>query len=256
MNYAAKKELYQPGQTLLHRFDPRLKVLSSLLLIMLAFAATAWSQLIVLAVTVSVAVRLISPLARPVWHVCWMLRWLFVFTVMMHLLFSSGRTLWGLGWLSLDGLLIGSRVCAQMLLAVIVSTLIAATTSSEVLAKTFGWFVRPLHWLGCRTDEWQKIVLLSMTLIPVVQEEIRASGADDGPVQTGRAGRWSVWIQNINDFLLRLVNRGDAIAHQIAANEDSSQQTAGLSPLMPMALLDQLFLLTFSLLMVCYWFLR
>jgi energy-coupling factor transport system permease protein len=251
--------LYQSGQTFLHRLDPRVKVLSSLLLVVLAFAATDWTRLFALMITVAITLWLTSSLLSSVLRLCWMFRWFLLFTLLMHLLLSPGHTLWGISWLSLDGLLMGTFVCVQMLLAIVSAALLAMTTSTEKLTRTFGWFVQPLQWLGCKTEEWQKILLLTMNFIPVVQEEIRVSTASSGvgnhtePTQTTRPGRWSVWMEKLQGFLLRLVNRGDAIAYRIATSEDTMPLPSKLPPLIPMTLQDQLFSLAFTLVIICYW---
>ena len=243
----------------MHRIDPRVKVLSCLLLVILAFAATAWVQILVLVVSASVAFCLIPSLAHSLWRIGWTLRWLLLFTLLMHLFFTPGRTLWGLGWLSSDGLLIGSFVCVQMLLAVLLSALLAITTSTKSLASAFGWFVQPLQWLGCKTGEWQQILLLTMDFMPIVQEEIRVTtspegdSADEATLPTSKS-RWSIWSDKLQDLILRLVGRGDEIAHQIAASDDTLRASVALSPLLPMALLDQLFALLMTLLIVSYWF--
>jgi len=250
--------LYQPGETLLHRLDPRVKVLSCLLLVILAFAATAWVQILVLVVSASVAFCLIPSLVHSLWRIGWTLRWLLLFTLLMHLFFTPGRTLWGLGWLSFDGLLIGSFVCVQMLLAVLLSALLAITTSTKSLASAFGWFVQPLQWLGCKTGEWQQILLLTMDFMPIVQEEIRVTtssegdSADEATLPADKS-RWSIWSDKLQNLLLRLVGRGDEIAQNIAGSEDALRGPIALKPLLPMTLLDQLFALLISLLIVSYW---
>lgn len=250
--------LYQPGETLLHRLDPRVKVLSCLLLVILAFAATAWVQILTLVVSASVAFWLIPSLARSFWRIGWTLRWILLFTLLTHLFFTPGRTLWGLGWLSFDGLLIGSFVCVQMLLAVLLSALLAITTSTTTLASAFGWFVQPLQWLGCKTGEWQQILLLTMDFMPIVQKEIRVAtspGEDTADEATlpDRKSRWSIWSDEVQNLLLRLVGRGDAIAQNIAGSDDALRGPVALSPLLPMTLLDQLFALLITLLIVSYW---
>jgi energy-coupling factor transport system permease protein len=258
LNLATEQGLYISGESLLHRLDPRVKVLSCLLLVVLAFAATDWPRLFTLVVTVAIILWLTSPLLNSVLRLCWMLRWFLLFTLLMHLLLSPGRTLWGSSWLSLDGLLMGTFVCVQMLLAIMTAALLAMTTSTEKLTGTFGWFVQPLQWLGCKTEEWQKILLLTMNFIPVVQEEIHASRAPGAgqhaeSAQSAKVGRWSAWVQALQGFLLRLVNRGDAIAYRVAAGEDTMPLPKELPPFMPMALRDQLFSLVFTLAVICYW---
>ena len=49
----SEKGHYHPGQTLLHRLDPRVKILSCLLLVVLTFAAPGWPKLFPLIVTVA-----------------------------------------------------------------------------------------------------------------------------------------------------------------------------------------------------------
>lgn len=258
MTAATENGLYQPGQTLLHKLDPRMKVSSCLILVVLIFAAGGWSQLFALVVALAAAVWIVVPLCQPLWRLFWMFRWLLLFTLLMHLFLSPGRTLWGLSWLSFDGLLMGSFVCVQMLLAIMVSALLAITTSTETLARTFGWFVQPLQTFGCRTEEWQKMLLLTMDFIPVVQAEIKitsepAGGCSDEPTQTTKMSRWSVWMQKLQGLLARLVDRADTVAHRVAAHEDPSLLPAELSPLLPMVLLDQLFTLTITLVVISYW---
>ena len=249
---------YHPGQTLLHRLDPRVKILSCLLLVILTFAAPGWPKLFPLIVAVALAVYLTIPQATSIWRICWMFRWLLLFTLLMHLLFSSGRTLWGQSWLSRDGLLLGCFVCAQMLIAIVISALLAITTTTNTFSGTLGWFVRPLQRLGCETGEWQKILLLTMDFIPVVQEEMFAcSTTDVGSLAESslksRTRRWSMWRQKLHGLLERLIDRGDTVAHRIAGDQDSLCLSAGLPPLMPMALQDQLFSLAITLVIACYW---
>lgn len=102
------------------------------------------------------------------------------------------------------------------------------------------------------------MLLLTMDFIPIVQAEIRVTTAFDvdtpaEPTQLTFKSRWTLWAQKLQKLLFRLVERGDGIAHQIAANEDSSRLSTTLSPLLPLALLDQLFTLVITLLIASYW---
>jgi hypothetical protein len=141
-----------------------------------------------------------------------------------------------------------------MIMAIIVSALLAITTSTKSLARTFGWFVQPFQWLGCRTEEWQKMLLLTMDFLPVVQTEIRRTSEPDGACSANaEVSRWSVWVQKLQGLLARLVDQGDVVAHRIAAKEDASPLPTALSPLLPATLLDQLFSLVIALVVICYW---
>lgn len=249
---------YRPGQSLLHRTDPRLKVIACLLLVVLCFAASDWTQLATVGVASSMAVWLAAPRDGSLWRLCWLLRWLLLFTLLMHLLLSPGRTLWGTSWLSLDGLLTGIFVCMQMLLAVVTSTMLAMTTSTDSLAGTFGWLTQPLSRVGCRTKEWQSMLLFSMDFIPVIRDEMRVVNMAENTVEATspssvRMGGWHTWMQQLQGVLLRLADRGDSIAHRLAGGEDLRSLVADLPPLLPLARHDQGFTAVMALATLCYW---
>lgn len=247
---------FQQGQSLIHRLDPRIKLCSSLILIMLTFAADNWAQIAVLIAIAASAMGLLSAHVLLTLRICLMLRWLLLFTFLMHLLLSPGRTLWGLDWLSLDGLYLGSFVCLQMIVAVIFTSILAMTTSIENLAAAFGWFVRPLSLLGCRTDDWQKTLLMALGFIPVVHAEIRNSGnkatASAAREQDGQ-GRWSLFFSRTEDVIERILTRGDKIAHEIAADDSSYQNPSELPSMNPLSLLDRYFISIVLLAAVCHW---
>jgi len=256
---ASQHGFYQRGTTGLHRADPRVKLLACLVLVVLVFAASNWLQLAAVGGGVAFALWLTAAQAGVLWRLVWMLRWLLLFTLLMHLLLSPGRTLWGTGWLSYDGLLTGLMVCVQMLLALSLSALLGITTATGDLIRAFDWLVTPLRWLGCRTREWQKLLVLTMDFIPAIQHEIRAvrdaastRGESHGPMG---GGGWSAWMQKFNGLLWRLFDRGDVIAHRLAAEEDAFVLPLPLAPLVPMALLDKVFFGIMALMIICYWLL-
>lgn len=256
MDATVEDKLYTPGESLLHRLDPRLKVCACLLLVALAFSSTSWLQLSLPLVLVCTAAFIVSPLPGSVWRACWMLRWLLLFTLTSYVLFAQGRTLFGVSWLSLDGLVMGSMVCVQLLLAVVAATLLSITTPVEALVATFGWFVRPLHWLGCRTEEWQKTLLLTVCFLPTVHEEItntKSSSSHSEENSCVASSRWNSMMQTVSGFVRRLLNRGDKAAHLLASGDESVLLNAELPAFLPMVLLDKLFVLCLGLIVVAAW---
>ena len=87
--------LLTPAATPLHRADARLKLLVCGGLAILAFAAGSWPRLAV----AGAALVALAAAARcgPAWmlRTLWPLRWLLLFTLLLHLLLSPGYTLFG-----------------------------------------------------------------------------------------------------------------------------------------------------------------
>ena len=231
--------------------------MSTLALVVLTFAAGDWAQLAMLVVVAAGALRVISAHARLALRICMTLRWLLIFTLLMYLLLSSGRTLWGLGWLSLDGLQLGVFVCLQLALAALFTITLAITTLIEDLAAAFGWLVRPLSLFGCRTDDWQKILQLALGFLPVVHEEITRSGPGDALTVRRRwwdiQGQSSLFAARTEDFIERMLTRGDRMAQQIAADSGVFHKPAGLPGLWPLPLLDRYFVTAMMLIILGHW---
>lgn len=228
---------FQEGSSPLHQLDPRLKLVVCLLLVMAVFAATSWGRF---GITVLAAAalawsgqgfnaRLCRAIAR--------FRWFFLVSLLLHLLLSPGHTLFGLAWLSRDGLLTGLLVCGQMMVAIGSATLLAQTTSPEQLARACGWFMTPFGWLGCRVDEWEEILLLALNFLPVLHEEVvaTASVADATPphesATRGIRQRLSHWSKHLTDALERLVLRADGMAREIVEGDVALAAPASLGPL-------------------------
>lgn len=258
MTTTTENGLYQPGQSLIHRLDPRIKSASLLTLVVLTFAASDWLQLAILFVVAAGTLRMASLHARLVLHICSKLRWLLLFTLLMHLLLSPGRTLWGRSWLSLDGLSLGGFVCSQIILATIMTTILAISTKIEDLTATFGWFVQPLSRLGCRTEDWQRILLLALGFIPDVHAEIYRSGRSEGLSASEKGpdgkGRWYTFFAKIEAFTERMLIRGDTMAHEIATNGNSCRIPAALPSIWPLSLPDRYIAIAIMLIMVSQWF--
>jgi energy-coupling factor transport system permease protein len=238
---------YEPRESILHRLDPRLKLCGLPLLVIAVFASHDPVRLGGLALLAAVLI-LISGIDRPTW---WrgfrMLRWLFLFTLLLHLLLSPGRTLMGVGWLSYDGLLRGSLVCSQLALAVLFSSLLTLTTSPREVAGACASLLSPLARLGFPVRDTAILLLLVLHFVPILREETieqaersRAEGID--PSQGALVERALVLGRMIAPLLLRLVDRADALAGSIASGEDVIGDGIVLRPFWPPRPADLAFL--------------
>ncbi len=215
---------YHPADSFLHRLDPRLKLAGLPLLVIAAFAGAAPLRLAVLALFAGLLLLLGQIPARLWWRGLRALRWLLLFTLLLHLLFSPGRTLFGQIWLSRDGLTQGLLVDGQLVLAVTFSSLLTLTTAPRELAAALSVLLAPLR--RCLpVRETVLLFLLVLQFIPIFREEAagqlaaaRKAGNDpgSGPLPA-RARALAVMI---TPLLLRLVDRADALAQAAARGED------------------------------------
>ena len=214
---------YHPADSWLHRLDPRLKLLGLPALVIAGFAALSPLQLVLLAAAGLVLALSAAAPALLWWRLVWAMRYLFLFTLALHTLLSPGHTLFGQPWLSLDGLQLGGRVCCQLLLALVFSSLLTLTTKPEALAASLAALLEPLHRLGCPVRRWADNLLLVLALIPVVQQESARLAAADAvagrPRRSALESRLQGAGQLLAALLLRVVGRADGLAMALARGE-------------------------------------
>lgn len=217
-----------PAAPPLHRADPRLKLLVFGGVAILAFAAGDWPRLVLVAASLAV----LSAAARcgPGWvlRALWPLRWLLLFTLLLHLFLSPGRTLFGVAWLSRDGLLHGLLICSQLGMAALAAALLVMTTSVERTALACGWLLLPLARLGCPVARWQELTTLVLRFFPVLREELRATAVPAGAPWLLRVAAWEERLLPLFD---RLVARADHLARQVAAGHERLLPAEQLPPL-------------------------
>lgn len=215
---------YVGGDSFLHRLDPRLKLTAFPLLVIAAFAAHTVGQRLALALLAGALIILAGGHWRFFLRGLWALRWLFLCTVLLHLFFSPGRTLFGSLWLSHDGLLRGLQVCEQLALAILFSSLLTLSTSPEELAAAVSALLMPLARFGLPARELSLLLLLVLHFIPVLREEglaQLAAGRESGSYSDhGRLlDRGRAVGKMVAPLILRLVDRADRLALAVAAGK-------------------------------------
>lgn len=241
-----------PGNSFLHRLDPRFKLAGLPILVIAAFAAPMAGQRLALALLAGGLILLAGGHWRFFLRGLWVLRWLFLCTVLLHLLFSPGRTLFGSVWLSLDGLLRGLQVCEQLALAVLFSSLLTLSTSPSELAAAVSSLLRPFARFGLPVGELSLLLLLALHFIPVLREEALAQLAasramEENPASGRLLERGQAVGRMVAPLLLRLVNRADRLALAVAAGEPVVEELPQLPPFSRLRGIDVLFLLAVGL---------
>ncbi|MDO3379418.1 energy-coupling factor transporter transmembrane component T family protein [Geoalkalibacter halelectricus] len=210
---------YEPGDSLLHRFDAPLKLVLVLVLVICAFSVARPTALVALSTLALTLVACSGVSWRLWWRGLRVFRWLFLFTLVLHVLFSPGRTLWGMAFLSYDGLLQGLRVVWQLGLAVVFSSLLTLTTSPARIALAFVTLASPLQSLRIPVARGGEFILLTLHFLPLLREELVVARAAES---TGKPGIWAQARQARDQFapvLVRLADRAEELAVLLARGE-------------------------------------
>ena len=165
---------YLPGDSFLHRANPRFKIL--ILLIFLAalfllksFTGLGLAVLLLLMIMFAVPVpwRYLAGGLRP-------LSYIILFTVVVYFFFTKGGlVLLRLGPLTVEqaGVSAGLFMILRLAGLVFVSMLLTLTTPPLALAQAMAYFMRPLARIGFPAEEIAMVMTIALRFIPTIAEE-------------------------------------------------------------------------------------
>jgi energy-coupling factor transport system permease protein len=190
---------YYPRPSLIHRLDPRCKVVAVTVLVIGLFLRSSFAGLAVYGLAAATGLLLsgvpLGWVARGLRPVAWLL----VLTFVVQLLFAPGRAFYTFGPLHLSarGLAIAGYLSLRLVVLVVASLLLTLTTPPIALTDALAWLGRPLRRLRVPTEELALMVTIALRFIPTLLQEIdtimkaqRARGASfnrGGPLRRARA---------------------------------------------------------------------
>ncbi|HEX7064910.1 MAG TPA: energy-coupling factor transporter transmembrane protein EcfT [Bacillales bacterium] len=165
---------YVPGDSVIHRLDPRSKLIAVLIYVFIVFLANNGLTYFFLAVF-SVGAVFLSGV--PVYYLYRGLRpilWIILFTFLLHVFMTNeGQLLFQWGWIDIykGGIVRGIYIALRIFFLILVTTLLTLTTppiditdGMETLLSPFKRFRLPVH-------EFALMISISLRFIPTLMEE-------------------------------------------------------------------------------------
>ena len=162
-----------PGESILHRLDPRTKIILLFALMILIFVAKGVPAYIILtcATIFLVAVSRVPPLTvlkslKP-------LLWIILFTLLIHLVSHDGEVLAQI-WIfriTDEGVRFGVLISLRLILLIILSSLLTFTTSPLQLTDALEKLLAPLAKVGLPAHELAMMMTIALRFIPTLIEE-------------------------------------------------------------------------------------
>ncbi|MDR1012914.1 MAG: energy-coupling factor transporter transmembrane protein EcfT [Lactobacillales bacterium] len=177
-----------PGNSFIHRLDPRTKLIGSFYFIFILFWLNNWRTYLLAMAFTSLAV-LLSKI-----NVIFFLKGirpmllLILLTVILQIFFTTeGRILWSIGPLKLTfcGLVNGIFIFIRFILIISISTLMTLTTQPLSMSDAVEFLLRPLQVLKFPVHEVSLMLSIALRFVPTLMDETekimnaqRARGVD------------------------------------------------------------------------------
>ncbi len=165
---------YYPGDSFIHRLDPRTKMVFVFVMVVLIFLFKTWYGYALMFAGLAAAViaskvnfRYLLKGLKPLWFII-------VFTFVLNLLFTStGKVLLEIGRfkLTIDGLVLAAELVARLVFLIMMTTLLTYTTSPIQLTDAIERLFKPLNKIGFPVHELAMMMTIAIRFIPTLIEE-------------------------------------------------------------------------------------
>lgn len=186
---------YFPGNSAVHKYDPRLKIITMILFIVTLFFIKSMYMYIpvvlYLVLVISVAklpIRMVFKGLRP-------LRWIILITFIVNLMFTPGEEIFRIWKISITdtGLNIALLMGIRLILLVLGTSILTYTTSPIELTDGIEALLNPLRKIGVPSHEIAMMMTIALRFIPTLIEEtdkiIKAQMARGADFESGNLMR-------------------------------------------------------------------
>ncbi|WP_281884923.1 energy-coupling factor transporter transmembrane protein EcfT [Paenibacillus sp. YYML68] len=231
---------YVPRESLLHKLDPRTKLLAVLVFIAVVIRI---DSLVAYGLCSSFIAAALALSNLPLLHVArGMLPILLILSVTSayHVFFSAGEVKlleWGAVVVYREGVLLAVTTAARVLLMVTAASLVTLTTKTTELTAGLERLLRPLQVVGISSHQLALMLSITLRFIPVILQEadkIRKAQLARGAQL--HSGTWRGRLRAVSSMIVPLFvfvfSRADSLALAIEAR--------GYNPRAPRTLLQEL----------------
>lgn len=186
---------YYPGESPVHRLDPRTKIVVTGALVVVLFFLYRWPAFAVLTGPLACGLLLAGIPLRLLWRSLRAIVAIVVFTFVLQLFMTPGPEWFRLGPLvaTRAGLRMGMVTAGRLVLLVLGTSLLTFTTSPIALTDGLEYLLRPLRRLGVPAHEIAMMMSIALRFIPTLLEEadkiMKAQMARGADFQSGSVFR-------------------------------------------------------------------
>lgn len=164
---------YFPGDSFLHRMDPRAKILATTIFIVAIFLAENTLGYGIIAAFTLFAIAIARLPVRLLWQSIKPLWIIIVFTLAIHVFTTPGTIVWEYSFIHItrEGLVMGGQMGARLVFLILFSSLLTYTTSPIRLTDGIEHLLNPFKRIGVPAHELAMMMTIALRFIPTLLEE-------------------------------------------------------------------------------------
>ncbi|MGC4378214.1 energy-coupling factor transporter transmembrane protein EcfT [Fictibacillus sp. Mic-4] len=165
---------YVPGRSILHRLDPRSKLISVFLFVFIVFLANNWVTYGLLGLFTAVAIVVSQVPLRFLYKGLRPILIIVLFTFALHIFMTKGGALlFQFGWLKIyeQGVVQGAFISFRLIFLVLVTSLLTLTTTPIDITDGLEQLLGPLKRIKLPVHEFALMMSIALRFIPTLLKE-------------------------------------------------------------------------------------
>ncbi len=196
---------YIPGDSVIHRADPRVKIILSLIFMILIFIINTYIGFLIMGIFAITAILISGIPVRYTLKGLKPVLFIVVFTVIINLFTTKGTPILEIGLIkiTIEGIDISIKLSLRLFLMVIMASILTLTTTPILLADAIESLMKPFEYIGVPSHEIAMMMTISLRFIPTLMEEtdkiMKAQASRGADFDTGN------FVQRAKSFIPVLV---------------------------------------------------
>lgn len=212
---------YYPTSSIIHDFDPRLKLCGAVVLMIALFVVDSAPSFALFAIFLSLIIHMANIPLKLLLRGIKALLWFFMFTIALNLFLVKGKTLFQLPTLGLaishEGLKLAYIVTCRLILTVTITSILTLTTSPFRLMDGLESLLSPLKKVRLPIGEVALMMMMAMRFIPLlIDESERISKAQKARCADLESKNPITRVKNLVPMLIPLFSSSLRRAEEIA----------------------------------------
>ena len=163
---------YISGESLLHKLDSRLKLISVILLFFTAGFISSGSEFLLFILLLILLFFMCGSVVKFVVRGVWSFKWLILLTLLLPAFFIKGKTFIYIEqfdiFISEEGVISGLQNSGKLLLFISFSSILMSTTTILGVTDGISYIIRPLKWVKFPVDNFSLMIGVSIKFIPII----------------------------------------------------------------------------------------
>lgn len=215
---------YMDTASIIHRLDPRTKIISIFLMMFSFIWLESFYQFVFATILVLTMIQVSKIPLKTVLKGLKPLLFILTFTFVYNLFFTKGEEIWSWRFIhiTIEGVDNALSFVWRIILLVLIASVLTYTTKPLLLAKGFERLLKPLAKLNIPIEKFSLMLVIAIRFIPTIQEELnrillaqKARGFDIQELPFAK--RLFSYIPIVVPLLFTTVQRADQLSDAIDA---------------------------------------